>query len=231
MNRSFLLVAAAAVAACSNAPTSAHAPASHDAATTRTPEVAPTAASPANPTPAVEVEVARTKPESTAAEKPTKAQPGEAIPAFRGTVRHGVESAAFDSRGTNAPTVYIVDSPTCPTCVTYAPRVVELEKAYSAKGVKFVHVYPKLSAMVAWHDKEGFVGGELLDADASITKALAADRTPTVVVADAKGVVAYRGAIDDARNPAKVQTRYLAEALDAVLANGPVPHASTPPVG
>jgi hypothetical protein len=47
--------------------------------------------------------------------------------------------------------------------------------------------------------------------------------TPEAVLLDPAGAVRYQGAIDDARNPARVRIDGLRQAIDAVLAGQPVP--------
>jgi hypothetical protein len=47
--------------------------------------------------------------------------------------------------------------------------------------------------------------------------------TPEAVLLDPAGAVRYQGAIDDARNPARVRIEGLRLAIDAVLAGQPVP--------
>ena len=59
-----------------------------------------------------------------------------------------------------------------------------------------------------------------------------AERTPEVFLFDESGALRYHGAIDDNYdNPNAVQSHYLREALDAVLAGQTPPTAQTPPVG
>ncbi len=75
----------------------------------------------------------------------------------------------------------------------------------------------------------------LLDPDGEVGRKYAARTTPQMFVIDARGVVAYAGAIDDRRstNPddVKVATNHVAAALDAIKAGKPVAPASTVPYG
>ena len=245
MNRLIAMLVLVPLAACARTETPAASP---HAAPSPAPAAAPAASTPAAPAvPAVAPVPARaaaapTPPVALMPETatlppagPTRAQAGEPIPGFRAKVRRGTASADFDSRAGKTVTVYVIDSPTCPTSQTYAPRVKDIETAFAAKGVDFVHVYPLVTetqtAKVEWHTTKGFPGGQILDPDGSITKSLTATKTPTVVVADAKGVVVYRGAVDDQADLAKVTAHYLTDALDATLAGRPVTLATTPAVG
>jgi thiol-disulfide isomerase/thioredoxin len=164
-----------------------------------------------------------------------KAKPGETVPVFQASVRRGSTTAAFDSQATKTATVYVVENAVCPACQTYAPRLAALEKGYAGKPVDFVHVYPKLDASnakdVAWHDGKGFAGGQMLDPDGAVSKAFQATRTPEIIVADAKGTVVYRGAVDDSMDASKVKDHYVSDAIDATLANDKVANPETPPVG
>jgi hypothetical protein len=168
---------------------------------------------------------------------PTGNLPGDLVPFFRASVRRpGAEAEeALDSRATRGATVYIVNSPTCPYCQAYAARMRALEAAYMPRRIDVVHVYPNRqetdAEKIAWHGRTGFRGGLVLDAGASIAKALDADRTPTVFLVDARGVVLYRGAIDSDASDRPGTKPHLADALDAHLAGREVPVASTEPEG
>jgi len=103
------------------------------------------------------------------------------------------------------------------------------------RGVDVVHVYPNASEpdaeKVAWHAKQGFGGGQILDTDAPVARALEIDRTPAVCVIGAGGIVVYRGAIDDSPMGGTFVTPYVADALDAHLAGRPVELSATEPSG
>jgi hypothetical protein len=112
-----------------------------------------------------------------------------------------------------------------------------LEKKYTALGVDVVHVYPNRKEPAdekkSWHAKQGFLGGMIVDADASIARSLAAERTPTVYLVSAKGVIVYRGAIDDEAFKRSEETTvpWAADAIDAHLAGRPVEVSRTEPAG
>lgn len=165
--------------------------------------------------------------------------PGDLVPEFKASVRRTGKGATreetLDSRAAKGATVYVVQSVACPFCNDYAERLKKLEAKYAAKGVDFVHLYPMRAETdadkIAWHATQAFAGGQVLDADAKISKALTADHTPTVYVVGAAGVIAYRGAVDDDATGDDVTKQYIADALDAVLAGKPVETPSTDPPG
>ncbi|MCC7046034.1 MAG: redoxin domain-containing protein [Alphaproteobacteria bacterium] len=75
----------------------------------------------------------------------------------------------------------------------------------------------------------------LLDSKSNIARLYEARNTPLMVVVDAKGQVAYLGAIDDkpTANPADIPgaKNYVAQALDEIKAGKPVSVASTKAYG
>ncbi len=167
----------------------------------------------------------------------TGSLPGDRIPSFQATVHRpsaGLEEP-FDSHATKGATLYIVNSTTCPFCEDYAERMREIEQRFMPRGIDVVHVYPNRAEPAeekrTWHAAQRFLGGQILDTEAAIAHLLAADRTPMVYVARADGILAYRGAIDDAPSGGLVQSPYLADALEAILAGRPVTVESTDPYG
>ena len=169
----------------------------------------------------------------------TGSMPGRAIPEFRATVSRKAgdawSSGPIDSRKAKGATLWIMNSTTCGYCSGYADRMKAIESAYMPRGVDVVHVYPVKAETdlekVEYHAKHGFRGGQILDADSNIARSLVVDKTPTVFVTDARGVLLYRGAIDSSSADPAGAKPYLAEALDAVLAGKPVPVAETEPEG
>lgn len=132
------------------------------------------------------------------------------------------KTAAFDSQKTKRITVYAVVGTRCSTTAAYVERLKQLEKTYGPKGVDFIYVYPNREdtreAKLAFHKSKPFTGRLIDDQGARVARALNAKRTAELFVIDPKGTIVYHGAIDDSRDPAAVQRRYLAQALDEVLA-------------
>ncbi|MBP1619725.1 MAG: thioredoxin family protein, partial [Acidobacteria bacterium] len=72
----------------------------------------------------------------------------------------------------------------------------------------------------------------VVDATSDVARAFGATRTPEVYLFDAAGKLVYKGAIDDnAQDAAKVQHRYLADALEAVSAGREVAVRETKAIG
>lgn len=159
---------------------------------------------------------------------------GERIPAFTAPLlgADGKPAGRIDSHGTGHATVYLFVGTRCPATRAYVARIRELERTYGAKGVAFVFVYPNrddtLEAKLAFHRQSGFRGPLVDDQGARVARLLGARRTSEILVAARDGVLLYRGAIDDSRDPAGVTKRYVAAALDEHLAGRPVAVAQTP---
>ncbi len=120
-----------------------------------------------------------------------------------------------------------------------------LQKKYTAEGVVWLTVASSPAG------EQGFVTAEqanndtksraaaptavLLDPKSQVSRAYDARNTPLMVVVDAKGSVAYYGAIDDkpSSDPADIPKakNYVAQALDEIKAGKPVSVASTRPYG
>ena len=175
------------------------------------------------------------------ADRGAGAYPGFHVPAFKATVRRpsssGVTEQPFDSRATAKPTLYVINSSRCPTCVQYAGREKALEAKYMPLGVDVVHVYPNrkepADEKAAWHAKQGFLGGQIVDADASIARSLEVERTPTVYLVSATGVIVYRGGIDGNafEKPGEPFEPWAADAIEAHLAGRPIADDTTEPSG
>lgn len=72
----------------------------------------------------------------------------------------------------------------------------------------------------------------LLDETGEVGKAYQSKNTPTMYIVDAKGNLAYWGAIDDDSGAEKAgKTNYVAKALDELLAGKPVSQSKTKPYG
>jgi thiol-disulfide isomerase/thioredoxin len=123
-------------------------------------------------------------------------------------------------------TVVAFTSTTCPVTRRLGPTLAALEKEYAAKGVRFVFVN-SLESDTASEAREmvsrlGLSGPYVRDTDGKIATALGARSTAEAYVLDAAATVVYRGAVDDqygvGYSKEAPSHRYLAAALDAVLA-------------
>jgi peroxiredoxin len=111
----------------------------------------------------------------------------------------------------------------CPVAVAYEDRLIALTKEYEPKGVQVIAVNvnnidaDKLDKMKVRAEKKEFNFPYLYDASQKIGRDYGATCTPHVFVLDKDRKIAYMGAIDDNQNEKKVDKRYLASALDALL--------------
>lgn len=133
--------------------------------------------------------------------------------------------------------VVLVSCNHCPYVVAYEPRIVALASEYGARGVGFVAVnandatrYPDdgMQAMKVRAAERRFPFPYLRDDSQAFVRALGARFTPEAFVFDRARALRYHGRIDDNhRDPARVTSRDLVLALDALLAGGEPPVAET----
>jgi AhpC/TSA family len=137
--------------------------------------------------------------------------------------------------------VLVFVSSDCPISNGYAPDVQEACAAYASKGVSCTLVYEDTQIDVAGvraHQREYRYRGipAVIDADRAVARRAKATVTPQAVVIDAKGLVRYRGRIDNkyatlGTTRRVVTVHDLNESVDAVLAGRPVLHPETEPLG
>jgi peroxiredoxin len=81
-------------------------------------------------------------------------------------------------------------------------------------------------------EEKGFNFPYLYDESQEIARAYGAQRTPEIFLFDKGGTLRYHGTVDDNyEDPAAVNTPYLREALEAVLAGREPSTVETTPVG
>lgn len=130
----------------------------------------------------------------------------------------------------------------CPVSNDYNSRMEELHKTYGPKGVAFVGInsnrQESVPEIVEHAQKAKFTFPILKDVDNKLADKWNAQVTPEVFLlaverngAKPKFILKYHGAIDDSQNASKVQTQYVAQALDALLAGKPVAKAETKAFG
>jgi peroxiredoxin len=128
----------------------------------------------------------------------------------------------------------------CPYVRAWEDRLNDVARDYAPRGVAVVavnandattHPGDAFPEMVARAREMGFVFDYAHDESQQVARAYGAERTPEVFLLDRDRRVAYHGAIDDSVEPGGVRTRYLRDALDAVLAGQAPPVADTPAVG
>lgn len=141
------------------------------------------------------------------------------------------KTTEFDSHKTKRATIYIFVGTHCPATTAYAERLTQLEKTYGPKGVDFIYLYPNNEdtegAALAFHGEKKFTGRLIHDQGARLARLFNAQRTSELFLVNKDGVIVYHGAIDDARDPAAVKQRYLATALDELLAGKAITTASS----
>jgi peroxiredoxin len=127
----------------------------------------------------------------------------------------------------------------CPINNAYLPRLVELNKEYSGKGVTFVAInanHQDTVEKIAKHAKEHALPFPVLkDVDNKVADQFGAKRTPAAFLLDAERVVRYEGRIDDQIGVGFKRTaptrNDLVEALNEVLAGKTVTQAKTDVAG
>ena len=137
--------------------------------------------------------------------------------------------------------VFLFTSTDCPISNRYVPEVRRIAEAFGSKGVVFRLVYPNPSEdakAIREHMAAYAYAGAIeavRDPKLALVKFAGATVTPEAVVV-VNGRVVYRGRIDDRfvdlgrERPAPTR-RDLFDALTAIVAGKPAPHATTQAVG
>ena len=133
---------------------------------------------------------------------------------------------------------------TCPYAVAYEDRIEALNKKYAKKGYPVIAIMPNnvrtkpgdsMEAMQQRAKEKGFTFPYVMDADQSIYPQYGATKTPHVYVLESTAkspVVQYIGAIDDNYKDATlVKTKYVENAVDALLTGTPVKVTKTKAIG
>ncbi len=133
--------------------------------------------------------------------------------------------------------VIAFNNTSCPICKKYTPTLAAIEKQYADRKIAFLFVNPtstdKLDVIRAAVDTNQLHGRYVRDgANAKeLSAALGATHTTDVFVLDAKRTLVYRGAVDDQYGFGyaidEARTKYLGNALDAVLAAERIEIAAT----
>lgn len=128
----------------------------------------------------------------------------------------------------------------CPYSKAYEDRMVGIQREYGAKGVQLVAInsnddrsYPEDSypEMVKRAKEKGFNFPYLRDEDQVVVGEYGGVCTPHVFAFDDERNLRYRGRIDDSRDPTRVTSRDLRNALDDLLAKREVRVPDTKPFG
>lgn len=132
-------------------------------------------------------------------------------------------------------TVIMFIATQCPISNDYNERMAALYDEYASKDIAFVGINSNkqedIEEIKDHAAKNGFKFPVLKDWNNVVADAYGAQVTPEVFVLDGKATVLYHGRIDDSRNPSKIKTHDLREALDALLAGKAVPRPETKAFG
>jgi peroxiredoxin len=165
---------------------------------------------------------------------PVPAAIGTTVEDFKLPDADGQERTLASLRGKNG-TVLIFIAVQCPVSNAYNERMEKLYEDYKARGVAVVGINANTTdsaADVKAHAKEKNLNFVILkDKDDKIADRLGAGHTPEAFFLDATGKLVYHGAIDNAQNPAMVNTNHLRNAIDSTLAGKPVERADVKAFG
>lgn len=168
---------------------------------------------------------------------------GDAVADFKLKNTDGKTVALSDYRNAKG-VIVIFDCITCPYSKAYNNRIIALNKKYASQNFPVVAIQPNdpevspgdsFDEMIKHAKKNNYDFPFLFDESQGVTKNFGATNTPHVflLVKDGSGFkVAYIGAIDDnAKDASAVTKKYVEDAVDAVLANKPVPSTKTKAMG
>jgi peroxiredoxin len=132
----------------------------------------------------------------------------------------------------------------CPFAQAYEQRIIDIHKQFAPKGFPVVAINPNdkdrapedsYENMVTRAKDKKYPFAYLYDETQEIAKAYGATRTPHVFLLSKTkdgNVVSYIGAIDDnSEEPAAVKEKYLATAINALIAGKPVEKNETKAIG
>lgn len=132
----------------------------------------------------------------------------------------------------------------CPYSKAYEDRIIDLDKKYKEKGYPVIAINPNdpkaqpedsFKLMKVRAKDKGFTFPYLFDEGQKIYPQYGATRTPHVFLLNKEDnglVVKYIGAIDDSsRDADAVKTKYVENAVDALLANKTIKQTETKAIG
>ncbi len=165
---------------------------------------------------------------------------GTTLPEFELNDASGNLHHSSDLFGENGLLV-VVTCNHCPYAIAVWPRVIRLAKSIRQKGVNTIAVNPNIhpdypadspAAMKEKIEEWGIDFPYLVDADQSLSKALAAQCTPDIYLYNGDGELYYHGRIDDYwKDEAQVTSEELAPAVDAMVAGQAAPAIQHPTIG
>jgi peroxiredoxin len=160
-----------------------------------------------------------------AGEVPAPPAIGSTIEEFTLPDVDGTERSLKSLAGKNG-TVLIFIAVQCPVSNAYNERMAKLADDYKAKGIAVIGINANVAedaAAVKAHAAEHKLSFPILkDPGNKIADRLGASVTPEAYFLDANNKLLYHGRIDNARNPAQIETSDLRNALDAALGGKPI---------
>lgn len=155
--------------------------------------------------------------------------PGDQAPPFELTNAHaqvGAQTMSFDAASGANGTVVVFECNHCPYVIANISRMEAMAQACKDRSIGFVginsndpEVYPNDSFEHMQKRAEGMGYPYLHDATQDIAHAYGAKRTPEFFLFNSDGTLVYQGRMDDSpRDPTKVTTQELSDAIDAMLA-------------
>ena len=128
----------------------------------------------------------------------------------------------------------------CPYAVAYQKRLIDMAAKYKSHGIGVVAIssndakaYPddSFELMKVRADSMKYIFPYLYDESQAVALKYGPKVTPHIFLFDVKGVLAYRGRIDDAAQEHKVKKRELTDALDAMIGGKTIPTTTTTAFG
>ncbi len=133
---------------------------------------------------------------------------------------------------------------TCPYSIAYEDRIIALDKKYKTKGVPVIAINPNDPDLQPADDvqhmkkramEKGFTFPYLVDEKQEVFPQYGATKTPHVYLLEKTkegNVVRYIGTIDDNYSDAtSVKTKYVENAVDAMLSGEEIPLTTTRAIG
>jgi peroxiredoxin len=163
---------------------------------------------------------------------------GEKAPSFENIEGVDGKRYSLSSFDEKAIVVLVFMANRCPTARVYTDRLRSIQTDYGAKGIQLVGINSdnqyffapeSLSNMITIANQREFNFPYLKDDDQSVAKSYGALVTLHAFVLDIQRRLRYRGRIDDSRDPAKVTTSDLRNAIDDLLENKEVRIPETRP--
>jgi peroxiredoxin len=165
---------------------------------------------------------------------------GATAPEFRDLQAADGKRYSLSSFGEKPVLVVVFTCNHCPYSQAYEDRIIAIQREYAAKGVQLVAInsnddkaYPEdgYPQMVKRAKEKGFNFPYARDPDQKAAEEYGAMCTPHVFVFDKERKLRYRGRIDDSRDPSRVTSHDLRNALDDMAAGRTPKTADTRPFG